>query len=574
MENVEFILSITFGLALALTFGFVTQKLKLSPIVGYLIAGFIVGPHTPGMIVNEHLASELAEVGIILLMFSVGLHFHPKDLMSVQKIALPGSLMEIAVMTTLGSIVGKSFGLSLNASILLGVSVSIASTVILTRVLADNGNFNTKTGHIATGWLIVEDFFTIFVLVLAPHLLNPKSSMTLNDLTNILFGVIFKIILLVFLIMYVGKKFLPKILIYIAKTNQRDLFTLSVLVIALGIACASTKLFGASMALGAFLAGMLVGQSDFGERATAEALPIKDTFAVLFFLSIGMLFNPSLVIEHWKFSLSILALVLFVKPLVATFIVFFILREPLRRAVSIGVSLGQIGEFSFILASLGISLKLFDDFIANAIIASAIISITLNPIFYKNISRVFKLLKMIGIKDKNEDQYANDLLPLQKDETHRVIIIGYGPVGRCLTSILQRSGFSIVIVEMNIDTVRKIKKQNKEGLHVIYGDANNREILLRAGIEFSQAFIISTSSAPPKELTKLVRALNPKIRILAHTHYLSDAKALNTQSPKLQKAFSGEFAVAISLSRFLMKELNFEESLIEKECSNIEEVLL
>ena len=380
--------------------------------------------------------------------------------------------------------------------------------------------------------------------------------------------------MLVVFIIFIGKKVLPRILIYIAKTNQRDLFTLSVLVIALGIAVLSTKLFGASMALGAFLAGMLVGQSDFGARATAEALPIKDTFAVLFFISIGMLFNPLLITKHLYFSLAVLGLVIIVKPLVATSIVFFILRQPLKRALNIGFSLGQIGEFSFILASLGIKYNLFDDFITNAIITAAIISITLNHIFYKNINFVFNVLNKLGIKEKNKNQIINEPLLNLKNEKHRIIIIGYGPVGKCLTQILNKNGFDIVIIEMNIDTVRKIKKQNKEGIQVIYGDANNREILNRAGIDFSQAFIISTSGAPSKELTKLVRSLNPKIRILAHTHYLSESKFLNKQSPNLQMAFSGEYAVAVSLSRFLMKELNFEEAIIEKECNNIQELLM
>ena len=571
MGNIDIILSITFGLFLALTFGFITQKLKLSPIVGYLIAGFIVGPHTPGTVANEHLAKELAEIGIILLMFSVGLHFRPKDLLSVQKIALPGSLIEITIMTTIGTLVGRYFNLPLNASILLGISVSIASTVILTRVLQENGTFNTQTGHIATGWLIVEDFFTILVLVLAPILLV-SSHTSFNQVASVLSLAIFKIIMLVVFIIFIGKRILPRILIYIAKTNQRDLFTLSVIVIALGIAVLSTKLFGASMALGAFLAGMLVGQSDFGARATAEALPIKDTFAVLFFLSIGMLFNPLLITKHLYFSLVVLGLVIIVKPLVATFIVSFILRQPLKRAISIGFSLGQIGEFSFIIAGLGIQYNLFNDFITNAIITAAIISITLNHMVYKNINFIYKILNKLDIKDKN--QMSNEPLLISGDEKHRIIIIGYGPVGKCLTQILQRNGFSIVIIEMNIDTVRKIKKQNIEGIQVIYGDANNREILRHAGIDFSQAFIISTSGAPSKELIKLVRSLNPKIRILAHTHYLNESKFLNKQSPNLQMAFSGEYAVAVSLSRFLMKELNFEESVIEKECSAIEETLL
>ncbi len=570
MDNTEFILGITLGLLLALFFGFITQKLKLSPIIGYLIAGFIVGPYSPGIVINDELAKQLAEIGIILLMFSIGLNFHPKDLLSVKKISLPGALIEISLMTTLGTFIGRYFDLPFKSSVLFGISISIASTVILMRVLSDNKTLHTPTGHIAIGWLIVEDFFTIFALVLIPECLTLIDNT--SQIVTLLLMTIGKVTLLVFCILFIGKKILPSVLIFIARTGSRDLFTLAILVIALGIAVLSTKLFGASMALGAFLAGMLVGQSDFGTRATAEALPIKDTFAVLFFLSIGMLFNPSFILEDWKFCLTTLLLVIICKPIIATFIMLFFLKQPLKKSVEIGVSLAQIGEFSFILASLGITLNLFSASIANAIITTSIISITLNPILYKNINFILRCLNKIGIKEKNA--FENDTIINVEDNFHKIIIVGFGPVGQCLTKILSKNGFNIVIIEMNIDTVRAIKLKHDKKIQALYGDANNREILHKAGIEYARAFIISTSLAPSKELARFVYSINPQIRILAHTQYLSEAKILNNQSKKLQLAFSGEFAVALSLCKFLMKELNFDDELIKEECNNIEEILL
>lgn len=572
MENLDFIIGVTLSLTLALGCGFITQKLKLSPIVGYLIAGFIVGPNSPGVEINDALANQLAEIGIILLMFNVGLNFHPKDLLSVQKISLPGALMEIAAMTTLGTLAGFYFHLPLNSALLLGISVSIASTVILTRVLADNKMLHSRTGHIATGWLIVEDFFTIFILIMAPNFVD-LGSIDPSSIISIFSATIVKIILLIFCIMFIGKRVLPYILIYIARTRSRDLFTLAIICIALGISLISIKLFGASMAIGAFLAGMLVGQSDFGERATADALPIKDTFTALFFISIGMLFNPKLVLENWKLVSCILGLVIIVKPIVAT-CVLLILRQPFKNALRIGLSLSQIGEFSFIIATLGLSTSLFDKTLANAIIATAIISITLNPIVYKNINFIIKFFEKIGSKKHTKNNKEDVILPPISGSEHRIIIVGYGPVGKCLSKILNKNGFDIVIIEMNIDTVKQIKKRKKEGLQAIYGDANNREILLKAGIEEARVFIISTALAPSKALTRLVRSLNPKIKILTHTQYFQEAKSMNKSFSSLQRAFSGEFAVAVSLTRFIMKDLNFDDKTIETECNNIEELLI
>src|SRR5512135_2922570 len=380
MNDLDLILTLTGSLAAALVCGYVTLRLGLSPIVGYLLAGLVVGPYTPGFTANKHLADQLAEIGVILLMFGVGLQFHVRELLAVRRVAVPGALGRSLVATGLGALVGVAYGWGWSAGLVFGLALSIASTVVLMRVLADSGDLQTPAGHIAVGWLVVEDLLTVLVLVLLPAVFAPgigPGGMALAMVVALV-----KVAVMVALTFFLGDRLIPWLLERAAATRSRELFTLTVLVVALGIAVGSVKLFGVSMALGAFLAGMVVGRSEFSLRAATESLPMRDAFAVLFFVSVGILFNPRHLIESPGLVALTLAVVVLGKPLVASAIVL-LLRYPLRIALSVALATAQIGEFSFILASTGERLGLVDDRVRNALTAAAILSITLNPLLYR-----------------------------------------------------------------------------------------------------------------------------------------------------------------------------------------------
>lgn len=596
-HNIDLILTLTGGLTAALALGFITQKLRLSPIVGYLLAGMVVGPHSPGFVADADTATQFAELGVILLMFGVGLHFHLKDLMAVRAVAVPGAIVQIAAATVLGMLATHFFGWSWTAGAVFGMAISVASTVVLTRVLSDNRAMHTTVGHVAIGWLVVEDLFTILVLVLLPALLPPATAsggaggapasvwMTLGATT-------LKLGALVVFTLVAGQRLIPLLLSYVARTGTRDLFTLAVLVLALGIAVGAAEFFGASMALGAFLAGMVVGQSDFSARAAAEALPMRDAFAVLFFVSVGMLFDPASLATGWPLMLVTLAIVLVGKPLAALLVVL-VLGHPLRKAVSVAVALAQIGEFSFILASMGTALGVLPPEAGNALVVAAVISITVNPLLYKGIDPLMKALARRGIGVARAGGDGNAPVPSPGDNAHRVVLIGYGPVGRAITRILRDNDMDVVVVEMNIDTVRELRAQAQReaaegeggdadgsapaphdvhdghGLAAVHGDATQAEILRHAGLEQAEALIISTAAAPAREIIEVARGVNPKARILIHTTYLREAEALRAGGAEV--VFSGEGAVALSLSTFLLRELCATDEQVDAERRRIRE---
>jgi len=437
MHNIELIATLTGGFAAALVLGYITNRLGLSPIVGYLLAGFVVGPNTPGFVANKHLADQLAEIGVILLMFGVGLQFHLKELLAVRRIAIPGAVFQSLIATLLGAVVGVAFGWSWSAGIVFGLAISVASTVVLMRVLADNNDLHTPTGHIAIGWLVVEDLFTVLVLVLLPTIFS-TSQPTAEQVLQAVGLSILKLGVMVAFTFFVGGKLIPRLLGHVAAMRSRELFMLTVLVLALGIAVGSAELFGASMALGAFLAGMVVGQSEFSLRAAAEALPMRDAFAVLFFVSVGMLFDPHYLITEPSLIAATLAIVLLGKPL-AALVITLIFKYPLRVALTIAIALAQIGEFSFILAALGKSLGILDDRTTNALVAAAIVSITLNPLLYRLIDPLLRRLltnhrsRALSAKKFEPEAVGNEESILQ----HRAIIVGFGPVGRTAARLLQ-----------------------------------------------------------------------------------------------------------------------------------------
>ncbi len=557
-HEVTLILTLTGGLTAALLLGFITQKMRLSPLVGYLLAGVLVGPHSPGFVADAATASQCAEIGVILLMFGVGLHFHLKDLLAVRHIAVAGAVAQIALCTAASMGILSLFGFSPLAGAVFGMSIAVASTVVLTRVLADNHALHTRTGHVALGWLVVEDLFTILLLVLLPALLAPDGGS--GGFWIALGLTLIKLAALSVFTLVVGQKLIPVVLGYVARTGTRDLFTLAVIALALGIAVAAAYFFDASMPLGAFLAGMVVGQSDFSARAAAEALPLRDAFAVLFFVSVGMLFDPAALLSDWPLMLATLGIIIVIKPL-AALCMTMLFRKPLRLSLSVAVSLGQIGEFSFILAAMGISYGLFGQEVNNAIIPAAMISITLNPLLFRRIERAARWLEKRG-----PAWLSRSPLPHLSAEAveggggHRVVVVGYGPVGRNLCRILRDSGITPVVIENNIDTVRSLRSRGRPAVH---GDATQAEVLREAGLERAEALLLTTPAIPAREVTPIARAVNSGIRILANTAFLSEARHLRELG--VSEVFSGEREVALAMSEFLLHDLGAADAHVQSE---------
>jgi len=570
MHNFDLIATITGGLAAALVLGYITHRLGLSPIVGYLLAGFVVGPNTPGFVANKELADQLAEIGVILLMFGVGLQFHLKELLAVRRIAIPGAIFQSLVATALGAVMGVAFGWSWAASIVFGLAISVASTVVLMRVLADNNELHTPAGHIAIGWLVIEDLFTVLVLVLLPAIFTTGQTGAINILVA-LGAAILKLGIMIAFTFFVGGRVIPWLLGHVAALRSRELFMLTVLVVALGIAVGSAQLFGASMALGAFLAGMVVGRSEFSLRAAAEALPMRDAFAVLFFVSVGMLFDPKYLFAEPGLAAAALAIILLGKPLAALLIVL-LLKYPLRVALTIAVVLAQIGEFSFILSTLGKNLGILDDRATNTIVAAAIVSITINSLLFRLIDPFEAWLRRRQMAKLPAPARAQT--EVETDESdgrfhHRAIIVGYGPVGRTVARLLRENGVEPTIIEMNLETVRRLREQ---GTPAIYGDANHYETLKAAEVKHAVSFIISTAGMRGSaEVIRLARELNPKIRVLVRSSYLRELPELRQAGADI--VFSGEGEVALTMMEFILRQLGATPEQIDRERDRIREEL-
>ncbi len=531
----DLILTLTGGLTAALVLGFCAQRLKLSPIVGYLLAGVAVGPFTPGFVAHSEIAHELAEIGIILLMFGVGLSFHVKELLAVRKVAIPGAFVGVTAATLLGALVSQAFGSSFASGVVFGLAIAVASTVVLLRVLTDNEALQTRTGHMTVGWLVVEDLLTVLVLVLLPAMAGGKSTTLAGALSAVGIAVV-KVALLVAFTLLVGKRFVPALLGYVSKTRSRELFTLSVLVLALGIAVGSAKLFGASMALGAFLAGIVVGQSDFSARAASDALPMRDAFAVLFFVSVGMLFDPTQVAKNVGLIAATLAVVLIGKPL-AVFLVVRAMRFPTAVALTIAAALAQIGEFSFVIAALGRSLGLLADHATQAIVVASMVSITLSPILFRWAAPLSRRLTGTNAKDGDAEAHA------RPEGRYRAIVVGYGPVGQTLTRLLIDNGLFPTVVELNHETVASLKAR---GIDAVYGDASHTEVLRQAGAELAMNLVFAASGMSGEAVIRAAKELNPEIRILARAAYVREVGGAHKAGADVVVAAEAEVALAMT----------------------------
>ena len=521
-HDVGLIAILAAGFGLALVMGFAVTFLKMPPLVGYLLAGVLIGPATPGFVADASLSMQLAEIGVMLLMFGVGLHFSINDLLAVKKIAIPGALFQMLVATALGFVVATYWGWPLLGSIIFGLSLSVASTVVLLRALEAKGLLETSNGRIAVGWLVVEDLVMVLALVLLPVLgglfqneVNQSSATNMNELLQVIGITLAKVAAFIILMLVVGKRLLPKILWMVAKNGSRELFTLAVIASAIGIAFLAAKIFDVSFALGAFFAGMMLGESKLSQRAADESLPLRDAFAVLFFVSVGMLFNPEILWQEPLKLLIIVFIIMFGKTLAAMALVL-LFRYPLNTAVTVGISLAQIGEFSFILAGMGLSMSLISNDAHSLILAGAIISIALNSFLFDSISPLMEWARKRSALARKLDQRIDPLalLPANTQQSllkGQVVVVGHGRVGKSIVTQLKEQKIPCVVAEKDRSIVEELRK---DGTAAVSGDASDPFVLIQAHI--ANAAILVIASQDSLDISKMIetaRTLNPKIAI-------------------------------------------------------------
>ncbi len=565
------LLTLALVLVLALILGMIAHRLHLSPLVGYLLAGIIANcswlTGLTGVHVNEDLVHDFSQIGVILLLFGVGLQFHLKDLLAVWKIAVPGSCIDMLLWTFGGAtlfwaVTGNGFG---SGCILFGICVSISSTVVLVRVLSDNKVLPTPAGHTALGWLVVEDIFTIVLLLLLPAFFGGKN----ESVGQALLGLAWKLPLLVFLIAVVGRRLLTPVLTFVSKEKSGELFTLAVLTVALGIAVVSTQVFGASMEFGAFLSGMVVGQSKFSFRAASDAMPMRDAFAVLFFVSVGFEFSLGGILEHWQLTLATLALVVLFRPL-AAFCLISLMGKSCRQSLLVAASLAQIGEFSFIVAGLAASTyNLLPAYASNVVVGVAIAAITINAACYRFVPPLISALEKRGIGGPCAKNASAVSAP--EDDVHRIIVVGHGPCGEILTQVLRENNLEVVVIEMNIETVKRL---GALGIPAIHGDARLRSIQLMAGVEKARAIIVTSSAAPTQEIVAMARSLNEDIRIMANTTYIRVARCMKDNGQAADRFFAGEAEVALAMLTELLRGLGATEEQVQRERQSTRERLI
>jgi monovalent cation:H+ antiporter-2, CPA2 family len=576
MHNLGLITTLASALTVALVLGFITHRLKLSPILGYLVAGICIGPHTPGFIADLDIAAQFAEIGVVLLMFGVGLHFRVKDLVAVKSIAVPGAIVQSLIAAILGAGLAMSLGWNLVSGLVLGLAIAVASTVVLMRALVDHNLLQTPHGHVAVGWLIVEDIFTVFFLVMLPSLADIGSQTEESGAMSTLWAAgeaILKVGLLGVLVLFGGSRVIPKLLIMISRTRSGELFTLAVLVLALVIAAGSALIFGVSMALGAFLAGMVVGRSEVSHQAAANALPMRDAFAVLFFVSVGMLFDPRFLIAQPVLVLGTLAIILLAKPLAALIIVLA-LGYSVRTGLIVAIGLAQIGEFSFIIADAALDLGILPLAGQSALVAAALISIAANPLLFrilepieKWIERHERLRVLLNRRAEARGKSVNLATEarIAADPEINAIVVGYGPVGQTVSGILRDFGLRTVILDLNVDTIRELVAQ---GHTAFYGDAGREEILKAAGVAKAQYLIVTL----PELMSRIpiiveARLQNPEIKILVRARYLSE-QALLEEIGATAVCYE-EAEAAVALAAFLLQEICAAPSRIEVETNKI-----
>ena len=560
-HDVDLIILLAVGFGMALIFGYIAARLRLPPLIGYLIAGIIISPNTPGIVGDIHLANQLAELGVMFLMFGVGMHFSLNDLLQVRRIALPGAILQIAVATLLGIGVSMYWGWSFGSALIFGLSLSCASTVVLLKALGDRGLLDSVNGKIAVGWLLVEDLVMVLALVLLPAtaVLMGGHALPGTDTSQSIWLTIgitlLKVTGFIAFMLIIGKRLVPMIMQFVARLGSRELFTLTVVAAAVSIAYGSYAVFGVSMALGAFFAGMVVKESDFSHRAEEETLPLREIFSILFFVSVGMLFDPSILIEEPLRILAVIAIIMVGKTLAAIALVLFF-RYPINTALTVGASLAQIGEFSFILATLGLSLGLLTPDAQNLILAGALFSITLNSFVFSAIEPVQRWIRershLARLLERSADPLA--MLPDEVDQAYlrdQVVIISYGGVGRRISENLIQQNIKVVIAEENREIVEKLRSQ---GIAAVSGEATEPNVLIQAHIQHARLLVISPMDILDiHRIVDISKQLNPEIQVLICAESKEEAAVIRQEN--LGEVFYAKEEMAKNMSHHILNQI-------------------
>jgi CPA2 family monovalent cation:H+ antiporter-2 len=556
-HGVTLISTIAAAFGVALILGFAAMRVGLPALVGYLVAGILIGPFTPGFVADVPLSRQLAEIGVILLMFGVGLHFSLEDLLAVGRVAVPGAVAQIAVATGLGLAVASFWGWGFGAGLVFGLALSVASTVVLLRALEDRGILSSVNGRIAVGWLVVEDLAMVVVLVVLPALagLLGGEGGGGGSLGRTLAVTLGQIGLFVAFMLLLGRRVFPWLLWQVARSGSRELFTLCVIATALGIAYGSAAIFGMSFALGAFFAGMVMRGSALSLRAAEESLPLRDAFSVLFFVSVGMLFDPAILVREPLRMLVVVAIIMFGKSL-AAFLLVRAFRYPVNTALVVSASLAQIGEFSFILAGLGVALGLLPAQGQDLILGGALISIALNPLVFRAIAPLQEWLRKRSEATRALERAGDPLaeLPTHVDQrrlTGHVVVVGYGRVGKRIVEALLERGAPVVVAEENRETVEKLRAR---GVAAVSGDATEPEVLIQAHIARARMLVVATPDTfRARKMIEIARMLKPDVETVVRTHSDSEAELLRRE--KAGAVYMGEHELALAMTRHVLERL-------------------
>ena len=560
-HNIPLITTLAAAFVVALILGFLAERIRVPALVGYLVAGIIIGPGTPGFVADVHLASQLSEIGVLLLMVGVGLHFSLNDLLAVRRIAVPGAVVQMGLATVLGMAIAWWWGWSWGAGLIFGLSLSCASTVVLLKALEARGVLESMNGRIAVGWLVVEDLACVLVLVLMPPLADilggsAAAAASTQPLWLTIGRTVLEVVAFIAIMLVAGRRVLPWLLWQISHTGSRELFTLLVIAAAIGIAYGAAQLFSVSFALGAFFAGMVMRESEFSHRAAVESLPLRDAFSVLFFVSVGMLFEPGILMKQPFLVLGVVAIIILGKS-IAAFGLVLAFRYPLNTALTVSVSLAQIGEFSFILAGLGLSLGILPADGMSLVLAGALISIALNPVLFAAVEPVRRwILQRSDLARRLEqrtDPYAE--LPVSTDDKYlqgQVVLVGYGRVGKRIAGALDAHGIPNVVAEQNRELVEDLRKK---GMAAVSGNAADPAVLIQAHIAEAAMLVVATPDPLSlRQMANTARALNPAIEIVLRTH--SEEESVMLRKDGVGTIFFGEEELAKGMTRHVLKRFD------------------